>query len=193
MCYACYMAMKLLKTFLSIAFLIVLSALPVNAQTDYKQIKTCYISRNEINEIVKARDKYLIPYGLMIAVAYKETKCNNSLVGAYGELCMFQIFPYNSNPKYGFTDRPHANNLRIIDVCADTAAKILRENHDRYCKNFTFNYIFDFDDLDAQWYCALSVYNSGTSVYKTGVLSLAGAKYASDVLDIRESIAIYYK
>jgi len=175
---------------IAVAFFVALSS-PALAQGDVPTYYVCSMSRSEMNALTTARDKYDIPIGVMSSVAFNESGCNNNRVGIYGELCMFQIFPFNPNKRFGFTDRPTADNLRIIDVCADTAAKILRENHDRYCNTFTFNYIFDFDDLNAQWFCALAVYNSGTSVVYTKQISQAGAKYASLILKTRSNLVIH--
>jgi len=182
--------MKTIRTIIATA-LFVLFYIPAHAQNDVPTYYVCNISRSEINALTTARDKYGIPLGVMSSVAFNESGCNNSRVGKYGELCMFQIFPFNPDKKFGFTDRPTADNLKIIDVCADTAAKILRENHDRYCKEFTFNYIFDFGDLNAQWFCALAVYNSGTSVVYTKQISQSGAKYASSILKTRSNLVIH--
>ena len=92
-----------------------------------------------------------LPRAAVWSIVWKESRCQSDVVGASGEIGLAQIVPRDTTqlPAVWFTNRPTARELMNPLTNIQTAANILRENRDRYCKG----------DL----MCALRVYNGGTS------------------------------
>lgn len=132
------------------AFFVV--ALPASAATPRPDVNHCIAAYSFADESLKRFEVETgLPRAAVWSIVWKESRCQSDVVGASGEIGLAQIVPRDTTqlPAVWFTNRPTARELMNALTNIQTAANILRENRDRYCKG----------DL----MCALRVYNGGTS------------------------------
>ncbi len=123
-----------------------------SAATPRPDVNHCIAAYSFADESLKLFEKQTgIPRAAVWAIVWKESRCQGDFIGASGEIGLAQIVPRDTTllPRVWFTDRPTTIELMDAQANVYAAAKILRENRDRYCKG----------DL----MCALRVYNGGTS------------------------------
>jgi soluble lytic murein transglycosylase-like protein len=115
-------------------------------------VNHCIAAYSFADESLKLFEKQTgIPRAAVWAIVWKESRCQGDFIGASGEIGLAQIVPRDTTllPRVWFTDRPTTIELMDAQANVYAAAKILRQNRDRYCRG----------DL----MCALRVYNGGTS------------------------------
>lgn len=140
---------------------------------------SCALTAYEEEALTAASYRHGVPLDVLHAVAWVESRCNANAKGGSGEIGMFQVMP----SEYGYFDRPPAHALWDVKSNALEAARILRENKDRYCGKY--------ERLNGEsWKCPLAVYNAGTLVFFTGYLTPRGAWYADLVLAARPEQAL---
>jgi soluble lytic murein transglycosylase-like protein len=125
---------------------------PARADTPAPDVNHCIAAYSFADESLKRLEAETgIPRAAVWAIVWKESHCQSDVVGASGEIGLAQIVPRDTAqlPAAWFTDRPTTIELMDAQANVYAAAKILRQNRDRYCRG----------DL----MCALRVYNGGTS------------------------------
>lgn len=123
-----------------------------SAATPHPDVNHCIAAYAEADESLRRFESETgIPRAAVWAIVWKESRCQSDGVGTSGEIGLAQIVPRDTTllPAAWFTDRPTTRELMNPLTNIQTAAKILRQNRDRYCRG----------DL----MCALRVYNGGTS------------------------------
>lgn len=144
-----------------------------------ERYEPCRLGASDEAAFVSASSRYDVPLDVLHAMAWVESRCNAGAIGDAGEIGMFQIMPKEN----GYFDRPSANHLKSVAVNVHEAARILRENQDRYCTKHNRLY-------GTSWRCPLAVYNAGTLPFFTGQLTPRGAWYADYVLSARPQGAL---
>lgn len=146
--------MKFAKLLFALALLpaFFLVVRPARADTPRPDVNHCIAAYSVADESLKRFEAETgIPRAAVWAIVWKESHCQSDGVGASGEIGLAQIVPRDTTqlPAAWFADRLTTRELMNPLTNIQTAAKILRENRDRYCGG----------DL----MCALRVYNGGTS------------------------------